>query len=209
MKVIFSKAIKHLSKDPIFESIIAPCKTNVETRFNGISATGDLYLSLLRSIVSQQLSTKAANTIYQRFIDLFPSHYPIAAQIIKLTDDELRAVGLSYQKVSYIKAVANYSLSNNLNAEHINNLSNEEIIAELTSIKGVGQWTVEMILIFGLKRLNVFPYDDLIIKNRMIALYQLQSTGKQLKNDCFSIANNWEPYQSIACLFLWESKNIK
>lgn len=208
MEAIFSKATKHLSKDPIFKSIISPCKTIVEARFNGISATGDLYLSLLRSIVSQQLSTKAANTIYLRFINLYPNHNPIAAQIIQFTDDELRAVGLSYQKVSYIKAVANYSLSNSLNAEHINKLNNEEIIAELTSIKGVGKWTVEMLLIFGLKRLNVFPYDDLIIKNRIIALYGLQTTGKQLKADCFSIAYNWEPYQSIACLFLWESNKL-
>jgi len=208
MEAIFSKAIKHLSKDPIFKTIIAPCKASVEARFNNITATGDLYLSLLRSIVSQQLSTKAANTIYKRFIDLFTNHYPIATQIIQFTDDELRAVGLSYQKVSYLKAVANYSLSNNLSTEYINKLSNEEIIAELTSIKGVGQWTVEMLLIFGLKRLNIFPYDDLIIKNRIIALYGLQSSGKQLKADCFNLANNWEPYQSIACLFLWESNKL-
>lgn len=100
-----------------------------------------------------------------------------------------------------IKAVAQYSLTNNLSQAHINQLSNDEIIAELTSIKSFGKWTVEMILIFGLKRLDVFPYNDLIVKNRIIKMYHITSKGKQLKNDCHQIAEQWKPYRSIAGFF--------
>lgn len=162
----------------------------------------------MRSIVSQQLSTKAASTIYGRFLDLFPNKYPNAALILDTNDEQLRAAGLSFQKISYLKAVAQYSLTNNLSQAHINQLSNDEIITELTSIKGVGKWTVEMILIFGLKRLDVFPYDDLIVKNRIVKMYNITSKGKQLKADCHQIAEQWKPYRSISSLFLWESKGL-
>lgn len=204
----FLKAIKILKKDPVFYTIIEPCKEQVELRFNAIKGNGDLYVSLLQSIVSQQLSTKAANTIYGRFINLFKNNIPEAQLILKLDDDQLRAVGLSYQKISYIKAVANYSLQKNLTNEYFGKLSNEEIIEELSTIKGVGKWTVEMILIFALKRLDVFPYDDLIVRNSMIKKYDLTNKGKQLKADCHQLAENWKPYRSIASLFLWEAKNL-
>ncbi len=202
----FKKAIQILKKDKVFNELILPCNDKVQARFDTLGNNDDLYLSLLRSIVSQQLSTKAANTIFGRFLDLFPNKYPIAALIIATKDEQLRAVGLSFQKISYIKAVAQYSLTNNLSLAHINQLSNDEIIAELTTIKGVGKWTVEMILIFGLKRLDVFPYDDLIIKNGIIKRYNITSKGKQLKADCYQIAEKWKPYRSVASLFLWESK---
>lgn len=162
----------------------------------------------MRSIVSQQLSTKAASTIYGRFLDLFPNKYPNAILILDTNDEQLRAAGLSFQKISYLKAVAQYSLTNNLSQAHIKQLSNDEIITELTSIKGVGKWTVEMILIFSLKRLDVFPYDDLIVKNRIVKMYNITSKGKQLKADCHQIAEQWKPYRSIASLFLWESKGM-
>ncbi|MES2654836.1 MAG: DNA-3-methyladenine glycosylase 2 family protein [Bacteroidota bacterium] len=206
--MIPKKALQLLEQDSIFKPIVAACLPQVQKRYDGINKLSDLYISLLRSIVSQQLSTKAADTIYVRFIDLFKDKYPHAKQVIKLKDEQLRAVGLSYQKISYIKAVAAYSLTNNLSPEHIGKSSNEEIIEELSSIKGVGKWTVEMILIFGLKRLDVFPYDDLIVRNRIITMYKLTSTGKQLKADCHDIAEQWKPYRSIASLFLWQSKSL-
>ena len=113
----------------------------------------------------------------------------------------MRSAGLSFQKISYLKAVAHYSLANNLSQAHINQMSNDEIITELTSIKGVGKWTVEMILIFGLKRLDVFPYNDLIVKNSVIKIYNIISKCKQLKADCHQISNQWKPYRNIASLF--------
>ena len=204
----FKKAIQTLKKDKVFSEIILLCNDKVQSRFDALGTNDDLYISLLRSIVSQQLSTKAASTIYGRFLDLFPDKYPNASLIIETKEEQLRAAGLSFQKISYIKAVAQYSLTNNLSQAHINQLSNDEIITELTSIKGVGKWTVEMILIFGLKRLDVFPYDDLIVKNRIIKMYNITSKGKQLKADCHQIAEQWKPYRSIASLFLWESKGM-
>ncbi len=204
----FKKAIQTLKKDKVFNELILRCNDKVQTRFDTLGNNNDLYLSLLRSIVSQQLSTKAANTIFGRFLDLFPNKYPIAESIIASKDEQLRAAGLSFQKISYIKAVAQYSLTNNLSLAYISQLSNDEIITELTAIKGVGKWTVEMILIFGLKRLDVFPYDDLIVKNGIIKRYNITSKGKQLKADCHQIAEQWKPYRSIASLFLWESKSL-
>jgi DNA-3-methyladenine glycosylase II len=204
----FKKAINTLKKDKVFNEIILLCYDKVQIRFDALGTNDDLYISLLRSIVSQQLSTKAASTIYGRFLDLFPDKYPNAILILETNDEQLRAAGLSFQKISYLKAVAQYSLTNNLSQAHINQLSNDEIITELTSIKGVGKWTVEMILIFGLKRLDVFPYDDLIVKKRIIKMYDITSKGKQLKADCHQIAEKWKPYRSIASLFLWESKGL-
>jgi DNA-3-methyladenine glycosylase II len=204
----FKKAIQTLKKDKVFNEIILLCYDQVQCRFDALGNSDDLYISLLRSIVSQQLSTKAASTIYGRFLDLFPNKYPNAKHILETKDEQLRAAGLSFQKISYIKAVAQYSLTNNLSQAHINQLSNDEIITELTSIKGVGKWTVEMILIFGLKRLDVFPYNDLIVKNSVIKIYNIISKCKQLKADCHQISNQWKPYRNIASLFLWESKGL-
>jgi DNA-3-methyladenine glycosylase II len=206
--MIPKKAIQLLEQDIVFKPIIDLCLPQVQKRFNGINKQSDLYISLLKSIVSQQLSTKAADTIYNRFIDLFKDKYPDAKRLLKLKEEQLRAVGLSYQKISYIKAVATYSLENNLDPAYLSNWTNEEIIEELSSIKGVGKWTVEMILIFGLKRLDVFPYDDLIVRNGIIKRYHITSTGKKLKADCHAIAEQWKPYRSIASLFLWESKSL-
>ncbi len=205
---MFAKSIKHLQKDSVLKLIIKACKKEVELRFNSIEEQKDVYLILVKSIVSQQLSSKAATTIYNRFEALFNNTYPNPEDVLKLNIESIRSVGLSGQKSAYIKALADYALAHDMSYEHISSLSNEELIGQLTSIKGVGQWTVEMMLIFSLKRLDVFPYDDLVVRNQMIKLYGLQSKGKQLKQDCFFIAQKWKPYGSIASLFLWQSKHV-
>ena len=205
---MFTKAVKHLQKDPVLKPIIKAFKKDVEQRFERIEEQKDVYLILLKSIVSQQLSTKAANTIYSRFEALFNTSYPKPNEVLRLSNETLRSAGLSGQKCSYIKALAEYALAYDMSYEHISNLSNEDLIEQLTSIKGVGQWTVEMMLIFSLKRLDIFPYDDLVVRNQMIKLYNLQGKGKQLKQECFAIAQNWQPYGSLASLFLWQSKHL-
>jgi len=205
---MFTKAIKHLQKDPVLKPIIKACKKEVEQRFDRIEEQKDVYLILLKSIVSQQLFTKAANTIYSRFEALFNTSYPKPKEVLRLSNETLRSVGLSGQKCSYIKALAEYAIAYDMSYEHISTLSNEDLIEQLTSIKGVGQWTVEMMLIFSLKRLDIFPCDDLVVRNQMIKLYNLQGKGKQLKQECFAIAQNWQPYGSLASLFLWQSKHL-
>ena len=186
---------QHLSKDARLAELI---KTITLPELN---PDGDVYAALTRSIVSQQLSTKAAATIYARFLDLFDNRYPNIETVLNFSIDELRAVGLSRQKAAYIQNVATFFQHKAI--VDWSKLSDDEIIKQLTEIKGVGQWTVEMILIFTLKRLDVLPLDDLAIRTRMVQLYEISTTGRALKPELTEIAESWKPYRSVACRYLW------
>ncbi|MBK8518072.1 MAG: DNA-3-methyladenine glycosylase 2 family protein [Saprospiraceae bacterium] len=164
---------------------------------------------LIRSIVSQQLSTTAAATIYGRFVQSLDSGKPIPPQIFAKSVEELRSYGLSYQKAGYIHNVAHHFSDNNLYDTDWHRRTDDEIIEELTKIKGVGKWTVEMILMFSLYREDVLPLDDLIIRNNMIALYGVTSVKKVLIAELTDIAENWRPYRTIACRYLWAAKDSK
>ena len=156
------KVISHLQKDKRLNTLIETIE------LPDLQADGDVYSALTRSIVSQQLSVKAAATIYGRFLNLFEDNYPIAEKVITYSLEELRAVGLSRQKASYLQNTANFFIENeNLDWD---SMTDEAIIEYLTQIKGVGKWTVEMILMFTLSRLDILPLDDLAIRNRMIKL---------------------------------------
>lgn len=174
-----------------------------------VKKTNDSYLALLNSIVSQQLSVKAAATIWTRFLDLFPKKYPEAKLILKMKDETIRGAGLSYQKVGYIKNIAEFSLSNPLDEKSLNKLDDETLIAHLTQIKGVGKWTVQMIMMFSLQRLDVFPEDDLGIQNAIKNIYGIESEKKQLKIDMQQVSQKWKPYRTIACMYLWKHKDNK
>lgn len=190
------KAIKqHLNRDKRLAELI---KTIELPQSN---PDGDVYFALTRSIVSQQLSTKAAATIYGRFLDLFDNRYPDIETVLNFSIEELRAVGLSRQKASYIQNVATF-FQRKAAVDWLK-LSDDEIIDQLTEIKGVGKWTVEMILMFTLERLDVLPLGDLAIRNRMIQLYEVTITGRALKPDLTEIAESWRPYRSVACRYLW------
>ena len=141
----------------------------------------DIYVSLLNSIVSQQLSTKVVRIIWNRFTDLFVNGYPVAERLLAMEHDLLRGIGLSNNKVRYVKNVAEFSLENDMSFEYLLRKNNEEIISYLTQIKGVGKWTVQMILMFPLDRPNVFPIDDLGIQNGMKKLYNIDLEKKELK----------------------------
>jgi DNA-3-methyladenine glycosylase II len=164
---------------------------------------------LIRSIVSQQLSTSAAATIYGRFINSFHNETPIAKQIQNRDVEDLRQYGLSYQKAGYIKNVVQHFQDNNLFDTDWDQWTDEDIIAELTKIKGVGKWTVEMILMFSLFREDVLPLDDLIIRNHMVSLYKVTSEKKQLVADLNAVAASWRPYRTYACRYLWAAKDSK
>jgi DNA-3-methyladenine glycosylase II len=190
------KAIKqHLNRDKRLAELI---KTIELPQSN---PDGDVYFALTRSIVSQQLSTKAAATIYGRFLDLFDNRYPDIETVLNFSIEELRAVGLSRQKASYIQNVATF-FQRKAAVDWLK-LSDDEIIDQLTEIKGVGKWTVEMILMFTLERLDVLPLGDLAIRNRMIQLYEVTITGRALKPELTEIAESWRPYRSVACRYLW------
>lgn len=188
-----------LYKDPIL--------TNIIDRNTEILSTAhtDIYLSLLSSIISQQLSTKVAAVIKSRFLGLFPDQYPHPEILLSLLDETLRSVGLSYQKLNYMRNVATFKETGQLEHATVNALDDETLITQLTQIKGVGRWTVEMILMFTLDRPDVFPVLDLGIQNAMKRAYRLESSGKALLAQMREIAETWRPYRTIACKHLWQS----
>lgn len=195
--------ISHLKNDKILAILIDNCTINIEKK--PIKVFDDL----IRSIVSQQLSTSAAATIYGRFINSFHNETPIAKQIQNRDVEDLRQYGLSYQKAGYIKNVVQHFEDNNLFDTDWDQWTDEDIIAELTKIKGVGNWTVEMILMFSLFREDVLPLDDLIIRNHMVSLYKVTSEKKQLVADLNAVAASWRPYRTYACRYLWAAKDSK
>jgi len=164
----YSEILKFLERDKILTEAISKIESAVEPELEL-----DIYIALLNSIVSQQLSTKVVKIIWNRFSDLFIDGYPKAEKLLTMEHDFLRGIGLSNNKVRYLKNVAEFSLENDLSFEYLLSKSNEEIIAYLTQIKGVGKWTVQMILMFPMDRPNIFPIDDLGIQNGMKKLYAI------------------------------------
>jgi DNA-3-methyladenine glycosylase II len=192
---------EHLSRDPRMAAIL-PLITLPE-----IETHNDIYADLIGSIISQQLSVKAAATIESRFLDLFPNRKPLPELIVAMSPEILRGVGLSGQKAGYMKNIATYWIDNQSDAKDWMATSDDEIIAELTQIKGVGKWTVQMILMFRLNRHDVFPIDDLGIRQGMIKMYGVEETGKALVKRLTELAEPWRPYRSIACRYVWRWKD--
>lgn len=195
----YSEILKFLEKDKILSEAISKMETSVRPELEL-----DIYLSLLNSIVSQQLSTKVVKIIWNRFTDLFVNGYPGAEKILSMEHSLLRSIGLSNNKVRYVKNVAEFSLENDITFDYLLSKSNEEIMAYLTQIKGVGSWTVQMILMFPMDRPNVFPIDDLGIQNGMKKLYQINLEKKELKIKLNEIAENWHPYKTLASKYIWK-----
>lgn len=196
-------AILHLVRDDLLKQVIQT------TNLAPFTSSGNVYFDLLESIVSQQLSVTAANTIFKRFCLLFPDNNPSPKLLKTIDANLLRSSGLSNQKAAYLKNVAGFTLENDLEHYAWNNLTDQEVISFLTQIKGVGQWTAEMILIFTLNRPDVFPADDLGIQQAMARLYSIQETGKDLRKKMMSISEPWRPYRTTACRYLWRWKDNK
>lgn len=169
--------------------------------------SGKVYYDLLDSIVSQQLSVKVATTIFNRFCTLFPDNYPASDLLATIEFERLRSVGLSAQKATYLQNVAIFSLQNNLETHDWNSMTDDEIIEFLTQIKGVGKWTVQMILMFSIGRPDVFPVDDLGIRQAMAKLYELDENNKKIKQQMIELAEPWRPYRTIASRYLWRWKD--
>lgn len=192
----------HLSKDkkllPLLNSITP---RQVKRRKN-------ICLRLCASIMSQQLSTKVAEVIFKRFLELYGGDEPTPQQIIDTPHETLRGIGLSNAKVSYVQNVAAFVVEHKITDKKLDKMSDHEIIDLLTQIKGVGQWTVEMLLMFSLGREDVFACDDLGIKQGMAKVYKLDMADKKnLKTQMLKISAKWSPYRTYACLFLWDYKD--
>ncbi|PJJ61149.1 DNA-3-methyladenine glycosylase II [Hymenobacter chitinivorans DSM 11115] len=194
-------ARRHLSQaDPVLAAIIARGRA-IEPRPHE-----DLYLALLRAIVSQQISTKAAAAIWKKVQTLFlPEGYPEPAVLILLTDDELRAAGISRQKAGYLRAIAEFAQRGQLDHAHLSQLEAEAFTQHLTQIKGVGRWTAQMLQMFALDQPDVFPEGDLGIQNAMRKHYGLLETGRALLRRMSEIAEPWRPYRTLASKYLWQS----
>jgi DNA-3-methyladenine glycosylase II len=166
----------------------------------------DAFIALVHAIVSQQLSTKAAATIAGRFDALFDGQ-PTPRAVAKVTDEQLRAVGLSGQKVRYIRDLCAHISDGSLPVEALNELADEDVIQSLTRVKGIGRWTAEMFLMFRLHRPDVLPVDDLGILKAVQRAYGLRKMPRPER--LTKIGEPWRPYRSVACWYLWASLGNK
>lgn len=194
--------ISHLSKDKKLKKLVESGTPHQLKKRKNICTY------LCASIMSQQLSTKVADVIYKRFLSIYNGKEPTPGQIIDTPFEKLRGIGLSNAKVNYVKNVAQFETDFGMDAKKLQKMDNEEVIAYLTQIKGVGRWTTEMLLMFALGREDVFAVDDLGIQNAMISLYKLDNSDKKkLKEDLLRISQKWSPYRTYACLHLWRWKD--
>ncbi len=198
---IHHPAIRHLKKnDPILRAIIervGPCRME----FGPAE-----FCSLAEAIVYQQLNGKAAVTIFNRFVALAGD--PLTPEgILRLSDEQLRVVGLSKQKSSYLKDLATKTAAGLLDFARLPELSDEEVMAQLTQVKGIGEWTAHMFLMFSLRRPNVLPTGDYGVQMAVKKLYKKRKLPKP--KDMEKIARAWEPYRSVACWYMWRSLDIK
>jgi DNA-3-methyladenine glycosylase II len=166
-----------------------------------------LFESLIKSVVHQQLSGKAAGTIYNRFKEACGGNLS-PGMVLNTNTEVLRNAGLSASKCLYVHNIAAFAINHGLEEETLEGMPDEELITYLTGIKGVGRWTSEMLLMFHLRREDVLPLDDLVIRQRMKQLYRIAEEKKKIENiRMMEIAEIWRPYRSIACLYLWKSDN--
>jgi DNA-3-methyladenine glycosylase II len=164
---------------------------------------GDAYGALLRSIVGQQLSTKAASTIYGRMIDIFGGHAPTPKQLLAADPEEIRAAGLSRPKIAYLRDLAQHVEDGTLELDRLDELPDEEVSAQLTAIKGLGQWTADMFLMFHLRRPDVLPVGDQGIRRAVQVEYRMRKLPDPKRLE--KVARPWRPHRTLACLFLWSS----
>jgi DNA-3-methyladenine glycosylase II len=204
-KQTYKKALEHFKKcDKDFYDRIKLIK--LEEIRPKKDMTPDAYLA--RSIISQQISTKAAASILKKFLDLFPNQTLCHEYLTKLTDDQLRGVGLSRGKAIYIRDLSQRFVNGELPEYlQIKKMSDQELIEAYVKVKGIGVWTVQMLLIFYLRRLDVFPAADLGVQKG----YQLIFNKRKLpsKKEMEKRANKWAPYRSIAALYLWRALDSK
>jgi len=193
--------VKHLSKDVKLKKLIREHGTYT------LKKQKHLYLYLCYSIMSQQLSTKVASVIKQRFLALYDGE-PTAQQIIDTSFEKLRGIGMSNAKAGYVQNVARFELEHGMGIDKLEKMSNEDVIGYLTQIKGVGKWTVEMLLMFALCREDLFALDDLGLRQAVTGLYGLKQRKKKTQDAAIlKIANQWAPYRTYACLYLWRWKD--
>ena len=193
-------AERHLiNADPVIAGLIrkfGPCKIKPHT---------DYYGELVSAIIGQQLSEKAGATIYKRFLTLFKDKLPTPEQILATDVEAIRKIGCSYSKAYYMKDLAQHIVDGRLDLIHISTLPNDEVIAQLVGVKGIGEWSAHMFMIFSLGRLDILPTGDLGVRKAMMMLYGLDELPNPPKMHEIALSKGWSPYQSVASWYLWQS----
>ena len=168
----------------------------------------DYFQSLFRSIVFQQLSGEAAQTIFKRLVNLIAETSNLSPNdVLKLDKDDMRKAGLSFQKINYVRNLADYFENNSFKKKDVERMTDEEISKELTQIKGIGQWTVDMFLMFTLNRADILPYKDLGIQKGIMKILnkKILPSKKEMEN----CSKKWRPFRTIACWYLWRMTDDK
>jgi len=195
-----SASVRYLKRiDPVLARIIevvGPCRLELRTE-------GTHFEALIRSIVYQQLSGKAAGTILRRFNALFPNDTPTPELVLATSDETMRSVGMSRQKIGYLRDLASKVASGELPLDHVHDLSDDDLIDHLVQVKGIGRWTAQMFLMFRLGRRDVLPELDLGIQNAIKRAYRKRK--RPTPKDVKKIGAKWSPHSTIACWYLWRS----
>jgi len=201
-KAELAKAARYLREhDKALAPVIAragPCT---------IRPNKNYYQELVDSIISQQLSIHAARSIEGRFRDLFGGKFPTAEQILTTDVETLRGLGFSYAKGRYVLDLAQHIVDGRVKFDHLDSLSNEDIIKELKAVKGIGEWTVHMFLMFCMGRLDVLATGDLGIRNGVRKLYGFEDAPTPAQVTGVAEKNHWHPYESVACWYVWQSQD--
>jgi DNA-3-methyladenine glycosylase II len=196
--------ILHLSKDKKLKKLIEAQQPYA------LSVVKIVYLQVCTAILSQQLSTKVARVLHKRFLDLYGGKDPSAKQILETPATVFRSIGFSNAKASYVHNVCRFFIDNNITDASLYKMSDDDVLALLIQIKGVGKWSVEMILMFTLGREDIFAMDDLGLKQSVIKLYNIKETDeKLLREKIEKISLRWSPYRTYACKYLWGWKDEK
>ncbi len=165
----------------------------------------DYYRELVESIISQQLSIKAADTILSRFIDLFGGTFPLPKQLESMSLDTMRSAGLSFAKARYIQDLASHILDGSVRFDHLDKLENKAVVQELTAVKGIGEWTAHMFLMFCMGRSDVLPVGDLGIRNGIQRVYAIDHLPSPDEIRAIAVEYQWHPYESIASWYIWKA----
>lgn len=199
--------ISHFEKnDPIFHKILIKVYEVTGEQIFKLQKSENLFNHLCESIVSQQLSVKAGDMIFNRVLDLLPKRKLTPENILKIKDQDLRKAGLSNNKVKYFKDLAGKIKNDEVNLQKLDQLEDEVVIEELTKIKGIGRWTAEMFLMFALARPDIFSHGDLGLRNAIKKIYGFEEYKVEVVEE---IVIKWAPYRTFAARILWRSLEAK
>ena len=198
MLIVNKKVLDHFKKvDPIIY------KAAIKIDLPDLVRADDYFVDLIQTIIGQQLSGKAADTIFGRFKDLMPAQKVTAENILKTKDEKIREAGISYSKIKYIKGVAHEVLNNGLDLKKFDDQSDEVVREDLIKLKGIGPWSAEMFLMFSLGREDIFSPGDLGLKNGIKKLYGFKKDPTQ--QEMLHISSKWKPYRTYASRILWRT----